>query len=145
MNCPIENGEFKKTAVYPLVHLEYRRIFYYMAKKGIKHQKYSPEFKKEAVEKYLSGELDEMVTAARKLGLRSDRQLRNWIKLYRQDPELLKQDNRGKASKKDGIRKGRPKKVNLDDLSKDEQIEHLKMENAILKKAKALRKNYGEH
>ena len=86
-----------------------------------------------------------MVTAARKLGLRSDRQLRNWIKLYRQDPELLKQDNRGKASKKDGIRKGRPKKVNLDDLSKDEQIEHLKMENAILKKAKALRKNYGEH
>ena len=86
-----------------------------------------------------------MVTAARKLGLRSDQQLRNWIKLYRQDPELLKQDNRGKASKKDGIRKGRPKKVNLDDLSKDEQIEHLKMENAILKKAKALRKNYGEH
>jgi len=47
--------------------------------------------------------------------------------------------------KKDGIQKGRPKKVKLDELSKDELIEHLKMENAILKKVKALRKNYGEH
>ena len=39
---------------------------------------------------------------------------------------------------------GRPKKAKLDELSLEEQIEHLKMENAILKKAKALRKDYGE-
>jgi hypothetical protein len=43
------------------------------------------------------------------------------------------------------VKKGRPKKVKLNELTKDEQIEHLKMENAILKKAKALRKSYGEH
>jgi hypothetical protein len=57
---------------------------------------------------------------------------------------MLRQDNRGKGSLKDGKRKGRSKKVKLEDLSLEEQVEHLKMENAILKKAKALRKNYGE-
>ena len=87
--------------------------FLYMAKKGTKHKTYSPEFKKEAVERYLSGELGGCKTATRRLGLKSDRQLRNWVKLYRKDPELLKQDNRGKASLKDGVRKGRPKQVKL--------------------------------
>lgn len=115
-----------------------------MAKKGTKFNHYSPEFKKEAVEKYLSGELGGMTIAVRKLGLRSDAQLRKWTKLYNEDPELLKKDGR-KLGKKDGIHKGKQKKVNLDELSKDEQIEHLKMENAILKKVKALRKDYGEH
>ena len=111
---------------------------------GRTNNKYSPEFKKEAVEKYLNGELGSMAYASRQLGLRSHEQLRQWIRLYKQDPELLKQDGRH-MGKKDGIQKGRPKKVKLDELSKDELIEHLKMENAILKKAKALRKNYGEH
>ncbi len=111
---------------------------------GKPNNKYSPEFKKEAVEKYLRGEIGGIKTAAKTLGIRSDCQLRNWIKLYRQDPELLKQDGR-KLGKKDGVQKGRPQKDNLDNLSLEEQIEHLKMENAILKKAKALRKNYGEH
>ncbi len=111
---------------------------------GKPNNKYSPEFKKEAVEKYLSGKLGGIEIVARKLGLRSDRQLRNWIKLYRQDPELLNQDGR-KLGKKDGVQKGRPKKLKLDELSLEEQIEQLKMENAVLKKAKALRKNYGEH
>ena len=115
-----------------------------MGKTGRKNNKYSYEFKKEAVEKYLSGELGGCVLAARKLGLRDKKQLLEWVKLYKKDPELLKQDNRGKGSAKDGIRKGRQKKTKLDELSKDEQIEYLKMENAILKKAKALRKNYGE-
>ena len=115
-----------------------------MGKTGRKNNVYSPEFKKEAVERYLSGKLGGMTSAVRKLGMRSDRQLRTWVKLYKEDPKLLEEDNRGKASSRDGVRKGRPKKVKLDELSKDEQIEYLKMENAILKKAKALRQNYGE-
>ncbi|MBQ6452408.1 MAG: transposase [Solobacterium sp.] len=115
-----------------------------MAKKGTKFNHYSPESKKEAVEKYLSGELGGIVIAARKLGLRSKTQLRVWVKQYREDPELLKEDGRT-VGKKNGVRKSRPKKVILDELSKDEQIEYLKMENAILKKVKALRKDYGEH
>ena len=99
---------------------------------GRTNNKYSPEFKKEAVEKYLSGELGGMSVASRELGLRSREQLRQWTKLYQQDPELLKKDGRH-LGKKDGVQKGRPKKVKLDELSKDELIEHLKMENAILK------------
>jgi len=112
---------------------------------GKHNNKYSYEFKKEAVEKYLSGRYGGYDSLAPKLGLRSPTQLKNWTKLYRQNPELLRQDDRGKASKKDGVVKGRPKKPKFDELSKDEQIEYLKMENAILKKAKALRRNFGEH
>lgn len=115
-----------------------------MARKGQKFNKYSPEFKKETVEKYLSGEIGGLTIAARKLGLRNKGQLLQWTRLYKKDPELLKQDKRGKASAKDGVKKGRPKKPKLDELSKDEQIEYLKMENAILKKAKALLKSCGE-
>ena len=111
---------------------------------GKYNNRYSYEFKIEAVEKYLSGRYGGYDSLAPELGLRSPTQLKNWTKLYRQNPELLKQDNRGKASKKDGVNKGRPKRPKLDGMSKDEQIEYLKMENAILKKAKALRKDYGE-
>lgn len=112
-----------------------------MGKTGRKNNKYSYEFKKEAVEKYLSGELGGMTFATRKLGLKNHRQLWNWIKLYKQDPELLKTDRRSLGNNSPG----RPKQIKLNELSKDEQIEYLKMENAILKKAKALRKSYGEH
>ena len=115
-----------------------------MEKTGRKYNRYSPEFKKDAVERFLSGELGGSITASRTLGLRTHAQLLRWTRLYKKDPKLLEEDNRGKASAKDGVRKGRPKKVKLDELSKDEQIEYLKMENAILKKAKALRENYGE-
>lgn len=111
---------------------------------GKPNKKYSAEFKKEAVEKYLSGLYGGYDLLSRKLGLRSSRQLKVWVKLYQQDPELLKQDGRH-LGKKDGVQKGRTKKVKPDELSKDELIEHLKMENAVLKKVKALRKNYGEH
>ena len=90
-----------------------------MGQTGRKNNSYSAEFKLKAVEQYLSGEIGGLTIAARKLGLRSKTQLKRWIKLYRQDPELLKQDNRGKVSKKDSIRKGRFKKVNLDELLLD--------------------------
>ena len=111
---------------------------------GKPNNKYSYEFKKEAVEKYFTGQYGGYNKLSARLGLRSSKQLRDWVKLYHQDPELLKQDGR-KAGKKEGVRKGRPKRVNIDELSKDKQIEYLKMENAILKKVKALRRNYGEH
>ncbi len=111
---------------------------------GKPNNKYSPEFKKEAVEKFLTGKIGGLEIAARRLGLRSHTQLKKWTAKYLEDPELLKVDGRH-LGKKDGVRKGKPKKVKLDELSKDELIEHLKMENAVLKKVKALRKNYGEH
>ena len=110
---------------------------------GKPNNKYSPEFKKEAAEKYLSGKYGGYDVLTRELGLRSSFQLKTWVRKYLLDPELLDQDGRH-LGKKDGVQKGKPKKVNLKELSLEEQIEHLKMENAILKKAKALRKNYGE-
>ena len=121
-----------------------QEVFSFMGKTGRVNNKYSPEFKKEAVEKYLSGELGGYICAARTLGLKSKTQLQEWTKQYRKDPELLNTDGRTLGTK-DSVKKGRPKKVNVDELDKDEQIEYLKMENAILKKAKALRQSYGEH
>ena len=112
---------------------------------GKPNNKYSPEFKKEAVEKFLTGKIGGLEIAARRLGLRSHTQLKKWTAKYLEDPEFLKVDGREKGLLKDGARKGRPKRIKLEELSKDEQIEYLKMENAVLKKAKALRKNYGEH
>ena len=115
-----------------------------MGKTGRTNNKYSPEFKKDAVEKYLNGKSGGYVNAARSLGLRSKTQLQKWVKQYKKDPKLLEEDNRGKASARDGIKKGRPKAVKIEELDKDEQIEYLKMENAILKKARALRRSCGE-
>ena len=114
-----------------------------MEKTGRTNIEYSPEFKKEAAQKYLSGKYGGYTILSRELNLKSPTQLKNWVKLYRQDPELLNTDGRTLGIK-DGVKKGRPKKVNLDELDKDEQIEYLKMENAILKKAKALRQSCGE-
>ena len=106
---------------------------------------YTYEFKKEICEKYLSGEYGGGMTFCQKFGIKSKRQLYDWVKLYRKDPELLKVDGRGKGTKADGVNKGRPRQLDLTGLSKDEKIERLEMEVDILKKAKALRKRYGEH
>ena len=115
-----------------------------MGKTGRTNIEYSPEFKKEAAQKYLSGKYGGYTSLSRELDLKSPTQLKNWVKLYKEDPELLNTDGRA-LGKKDGVRKGRQKKVKVDELDKDAQIEYLKMENAILKKAKALRQSYGEH
>ena len=78
---------------------------------GKPNNKYSPEFKKEAVEKYLSGELGGMRVASRELGLRSREQLRQWTKLYHQDPELLKKDG-DISGKKMAFKKESQRKLN---------------------------------
>lgn len=114
-----------------------------MKKRGANNY-YTYEFKKDICEKYLSGEYGGGKTFCRKFGIKSKCQLYTWLNIYRKDKELLKQDGRHKTNA-DGVKKGRPKKIDLSGLSKDEQIEQLKMENDILKKAKALRKRYGEH
>ena len=114
-------------------------------KKKRENNNYTYEFKKEICEKYLSGKYGGGRTLCQKFGIRSRTQLFRWLKLYRKDPELLKVDGRGKGTKADGINKGRPRQLDLTGLSKDEKIERLEMEVDILKKAKALRKRYGEH
>ena len=114
-------------------------------KKKRENNNYTYEFKKDICEKYLSGEYGGGKTFCRKFGIRSKTQLYRWTKLYLRNPELLKVDGRGKGTKADGINRGRPRQLDLTGLSKDEKIERLEMEVDILKKAKALRKRYGEH
>ena len=106
-----------------------------MAKKGTKHRSYNYEFKISAVEGYFSGKYGGRIQLAKKLGI-PEGTLNNWLRKYRKDPELLREDNRGN--------KGQPKKVDFESMRKDEQIEHLKIEVEVLKKLKALRRNKGE-
>ena len=110
-----------------------------MGETGRKNNKYSYELKVQAVEDYLSGQSGGITTVAKKYELRSDTQLKNWLRKYREDIASLNLDERGRKSSR------RPKKVVLDELSIKEQNEYLRMENAILKKAAALLKKFGEH
>lgn len=84
-----------------------------MAKKNTEFNKYTPALKIKAVEDYLSDEYGGLRSICKIYGIRDNRTLRNWIRLYKQDPELLKADGRH-LGKKDGINKGRSQKINLD-------------------------------
>jgi len=105
-----------------------------MAKKGSKFNKYSYEFKIMVVEDYLCGNSGGIDKVSKKHGLKSNRQIRDWLKLYQNDPTLLNLETRGRNSM------GRPKSIKLDELSLEQQNEYLRMENDILKKLKALLK-----
>lgn len=106
-----------------------------MAKKGSSFNKYTFEFKIMVVEDYLSGNSGGLIPVAKKHGVKSEKQIREWLKKYRVSPELLKEDKRGSNTK------GRAKTVKLDEMTLKEQNEFLRMENAILKKLKALQRN----
>ena len=97
-----------------------------MAKKGSIFNKYSYEFKLMVVEDYFSGYSGGINKVTKKYGLKSNKQIRDWIKLYQEDPKLLETEVRGKNSK------GRPKTIKLDEMSLEQQVEYLKMENDIL-------------
>lgn len=103
-----------------------------MAKKGRRFTRYSPEFKLQVVEDYLSGQSGGMSSIVKKYGLKSDSQVRNWTRKYRENPTLLKRDLRGSKSS------GRPNSIKLEELSLEEQNRYLRMENDILKTLRAL-------
>jgi len=115
-----------------------------MAKKGSIFEKYSPEFKRSVVEAYLSGKYGGYEKVAKLFELKSDTQVEVWTRRYRKEgPESLSRDKRAGGNNLMGGRYFREK--NIEDWPLEQQIEYLKMENAILKKAKALRlKNSGE-
>lgn len=115
-----------------------------MPKKGSTFAKYTPEFKLKVVKAYLSGTEGGYKTVAKQYGLRSGTQLFAWTKRYREEgPEFLSEDRRtGGNNPMIGKYRRDP---NIENWTLQQQIEYLKMENAILKKAKALRlKNSGE-
>ena len=105
-----------------------------MAKKGSQFTTYHPDFKLQIVEDYLSGKSGGLTLIARKYGLKSKNQVENWVKKYRKNLDLLKQDLRGKSST------SRPKSIKLEDMTLEEQNIYLRMENDILKTLRALLK-----
>ena len=115
-----------------------------MAKKGSIFKKYSPELKVSVAEAYLSGKFGGMEAVSKHFGLKSENQVREWTKRYRREgAESLSEDRRKRGNNPMAGKYFREK--NIESWSLEQQIEYLKMENAILKKAKALRlKNSGE-
>ena len=89
-----------------------------------KHRKYSDELKKKIVEEYLDGA--RMYDLVKKYGLSGHGRIGKWRDKY------LKYgcfpDGRGKS--KGG---GRPRKIDVSQMKKDEYIAYLEMENTILK------------
>jgi len=106
-----------------------------MAKKGSKFNKYSAEFKIKLVKEYLSCKSGGVDAITKKYGLKSNKQICGWLKIYKNEgPEAFLIEKRGRKSQ------GRPVSVKLDEMSLEQQVEYLKMENDILKKLKALQK-----
>jgi transposase len=115
-----------------------------MVKKGSNFQKHSPEFKVSVAEAYISGKYGGYIEVAKLFGLKSKTQVVVWTKRYRKEgPESLSQDRRTGGNNPLLGKHFREK--DIEGWPLEQQIEYLKMENAILKKAKALRlKNSGE-
>ena len=106
-----------------------------MAKKGQKFKNYTAEFKLEVAKSYLNGIYGGIPGVAKHFGIGQTR-VQEWVKIYREKgTESFLVDGRGKSGKS-----GRPKSIILDEMSLEDQVEYLKMEVDILKKAKALLK-----
>lgn len=116
-----------------------------MAKKGSKFNKYSYEFKIALIEEYLSGHFGGYDAISKRYKMKSSKQLRDWVKKYKEDPQSLTVETRGRKSKNKRKSRGRPKSMKLDEMVLEEQNKYLRMENDILKKLKALLLQYGEH
>ena len=70
-----------------------------MAKKGSKFNKHSSEFKIMVVEDYLSGKNGGYKTLIKKHGMKSTKQLRDWISKFKQNPELLALNGGGRPKR----------------------------------------------
>ncbi|MBN2876834.1 MAG: transposase [Bacilli bacterium] len=109
-----------------------------MANKGSIYKNYSPDFKLKVVEAYLSGEYGGKIQVAKAFGLKSQTQVKVWTDSYRNEGIVgLSKDNRGKGT---STMRGRYlRNHTLEDWPLERQLEYLKLENAVLKKVKALR------
>lgn len=92
-----------------------------------KHKKYTKELKTNVVKKYLNGEGTQQ-SLADEFGIADKNRVRIWVNQYKAgNTEFI--DLRGKKST------GRPRNVkDKSQMTKDEYIEYLELENKILKK-----------
>ena len=116
-----------------------------MAKKGQKYRSYSPEFKLAVILDMRERRLGYRETA-RKYGIVRQSEtaaaamVQRWERIYLEEgAEGLMKERRGKANSADGVRKGRPPK--LDKKTEEDLIaenQRLRMEIEYLKKLDAL-------
>lgn len=90
-------------------------------RKTTKHEVHSLEEKRRILELYLSGEKS-AVELAREYDLDDRTRIYKWLKIKDKHGELV--DLRGRAT---GSRKGRPKSIQLESMSRDELIKHIRM------------------
>ena len=100
-------------------------------RKTIKHKQYTIDEKNEIVSMYLNGQTSGIRQIAKDLNL-DHSYIVIWRKQYKTYDTTI--DNRGKATKKENPNKGRPKTNNdLEKMTKDELIEHIRMLEDIKK------------
>jgi transposase len=100
-----------------------------------KNNVYDKKLKLKAVSMYLN-EGYSYKYIIKELGIKSDKQIQNWIKLFKEKGNtVFDNETRGRAQ---GGKKGRPKKHFN---SVEEELKYLRMENEYLKKLNALTKN----
>jgi len=108
-------------------------------RKTKKHKAFSIVEKNQMVLLYLDKHMGVMeIVRKYDIGSRSD--LYKWVKQFREFGTCV--DTRGKATKKDAPNKGRPRKYNdnLEDLTKDQLIERIKLYKDIKKSLAYLNK-----
>ncbi len=111
--------------------------------KGIPNKKYSGEFKQMVVEDMINNQLSYNETMRKYFPERQSKDfhfIKTWERIYLEEGvEGLYIERRGHALKKDGVRIGRPPKL---EKSKEEdiiaEVQRLRIENEYLKKLDAL-------
>ncbi len=100
------------------------------------HPKYTIEQKNEIVILYLNKELAQ-TNIVNQFDIHHSL-LQKWVKQYREHGTTI--DNRGKGKKSEIPNKGRPKKIDLASMTKEELIQYIKVDEDIKKTVAYLRR-----
>ncbi|PKK92795.1 MAG: hypothetical protein CVV61_07925 [Tenericutes bacterium HGW-Tenericutes-6] len=98
-------------------------------RKTRKHPQYTIEEKNKIVKAYLSQEM-RMIEVTKFYDVNKG-VFQRWIKQFRQFGTAV--DGRGKANKSKAPHKGRPRKIDLESMTKEELIEYIKVGEEIKK------------
>lgn len=100
-------------------------------RKTKKHRQYTIDEKNEIVQMYLTGETKGIGSLAKDLDIYKS-MIERWIKQYQEFGTTV--DRRGRGNKNEVPNKGRPKNpVELEDMSREQLIEHIRMIEDIKK------------